>query len=151
MKKKNFKVTAVEIIVNLDFRSRYKSKNNGEKLLPRSLVMKLFEATSCFLLNEKRSYTDASIAVVNGCIACICSWMLVIYILPVGETSRSHLSVTGFAIMKKQHLSSFVLRWYRYFISMYFHEFFNKLSNKLLWLFCLFVSFFPMKLHFLVF
>ena len=41
-------MTAVEITVNLDFRCSYKSKNNGEKLLPRSLVMKLFEATSWF-------------------------------------------------------------------------------------------------------
>ena len=48
VKKKNFQVTAVEITVNLDFRCSYKSKNNGEKLLPRSLVMKLFEATSWF-------------------------------------------------------------------------------------------------------
>ena len=35
------------------------------------------------LLNDKRSYTAASIAVVNGCIACICSWLLVIYNLHV--------------------------------------------------------------------
>ena len=48
VKEKNFLVTAVEITVNLDFRSSFKSKNNGEKLLPRSLVMKLFEATSWF-------------------------------------------------------------------------------------------------------
>ena len=48
VKENNFKVTAVEITVNLDFRCSYKSKNNGEKLLPRSLVMKLFEATSWF-------------------------------------------------------------------------------------------------------
>ena len=32
--------------MNLDFRCSYKSENNGEKLSPRSLVMKLFEATS---------------------------------------------------------------------------------------------------------
>ena len=48
VKEKNFYVTAVEITVNLDFRCSYKTKNNGEKLLPRSLVMKLFEATSWF-------------------------------------------------------------------------------------------------------
>ena len=36
------------------------------------------------LLNKNRSYTDASIARVNGCIACICSWLLVIYIVDVG-------------------------------------------------------------------
>ena len=40
--------------------------------------------TPMVLLNEKRSYTAASIALVNGCIACICSWLLVIYILDVG-------------------------------------------------------------------
>ena len=33
--------------MNLDFRCGYKSKNDGDKLLPRSLVMELFEATSC--------------------------------------------------------------------------------------------------------
>ena len=64
------------------------------------------------LLNKKRSYTDASIAVVNGCITCICSWLVVIYILHVRETSSSYLSASnsasGFAIIKKQHLSFFV-------------------------------------------
>ena len=48
LKEKNFQVTAVEITVNLDFRGSYKSKNNGENLLPRSLVMKLFVTTSWF-------------------------------------------------------------------------------------------------------
>ena len=45
--------------VNLDFRCSYKSKNNGEKLpvLPRSLVMKLFEATTAgFAEREKKLY-----------------------------------------------------------------------------------------------
>ena len=74
-------MTAVEITVNLDFWCIYKSKNNGEKLFPRSPVMKLFEAG--FAEQEKKLYC-ASIAVVNGCIACICSWLLVIYILDVG-------------------------------------------------------------------
>ena len=63
---------AVEITVTLDFRCSYKSKNNGEKLLPRSLVMKLFEA-KLVLLNEKTSYIAASIALVNGCIAIVAS------------------------------------------------------------------------------
>ena len=44
----------------------------------------------------------------------------------------------------------FFRSWSMYFSSMYFHVFFVKLSNKLLWLFYLFVIF-PMKLHFLVF
>ena len=47
---KNIPCYYPEITVNLDFRCSYKSKNKGEKLLPRSLaiVMKLFEATSWF-------------------------------------------------------------------------------------------------------
>ena len=57
--------------------------------------------------------------------------------------------------MKKQRLSSFVAGQGTFISSMYFHLFFDKLSNKLLWLFCfclfLFVVFFPMKLYFLVF
>ena len=36
------------------------------------------------VIKVKRSYTAASIALVNGCIACICSWLLVVYILDVG-------------------------------------------------------------------
>ena len=48
-------MTAVEITVNLDFRCSYKSKNNGEKLLPRSLVMKLFEATTWFCRTRKEA------------------------------------------------------------------------------------------------
>ena len=50
-------------------------------------------------------------------------------------------SANGFAIMKKQHLSSFVAG-QGTFCSMCFHVFFDKVSNKLLWLFCLFLSFF---------
>ena len=99
-------MTAVEITVNLDFRCSYRSKNNREKLLPQSLVMKLFEATSWFCWTRKE-------ALVNCCIACICSWLLVIYILDVDRQAtviyrRVTWSANGFAIMKKQHLSSFV-------------------------------------------
>ena len=55
-------------------------------------------------------------------------------------------SADGFAIMKKQHLSSFVAD---QGTSMCFHVFFDKLSNKLLWLFLfVFVFFLSMKLHF---
>ena len=62
----------------------------------------------------------------------------------LGEWPRDHEETT----------LVFFRSWSRYFSSMYFHAFFDKLSNKLLWLFCLFVClfvFFPMKLHFLVF
>ena len=55
MKKKNFEVTEVDVTVNLDFRCTYKSKNNGEKLLPRSPVIKLFEATAGFAEREKEA------------------------------------------------------------------------------------------------
>ena len=125
--------------MNLDFRCSYKSKNNAEKLLPRSLVMKLFEATSWFCWTRKRSYTYASIAVVNGCIACIlvaCDSYSPCRInkpqLSIGEWLRNHEWTT----------LVFFRSWSRYFSSMYFHVFFDKLSNKLLWLFCLFLSFF---------
>ena len=43
----------------------------------------VFWSHQLVLLNEKRSYTDVSIAVVNGCVACICGWLLVLYILDV--------------------------------------------------------------------
>ena len=98
---------------------------------------------------EKRSYTDASIAVVNGCIVCIlvaCDLYSSCRInnpqLSIGEWLRNHGDT--------KQLSSFVAGQWMYFSSMYFHVFFVKLSNKLLWLFYLFVIF-PMKLHFLVF
>ena len=143
-----------EITVNLDFRCSYKSKNNLEKLLPRSLVMKLFEATSWFGC-EKRSYTAASIALVNGCIACICSWLLVIYILDVGQTSRSYLSASdSIGEWLRDHEETtlvFFRSWSRYFSSMCFHVFFDKLSNKLLWLFVCFSLFSFDEIAFLVF
>ena len=98
---------------------------------------------------EKRSYTDASIAVVNGCIVCIlvaCDLYSSCRInnpqLSIGEWLRNHGDT--------KQLSSFVAGQWMYFSSMYFHVFFVKLSNKLLWLFYL-VVIFPMKLHFLVF
>ena len=49
-------MTAVEITVTLDFRFSYKSKNNGEKLLPRSLVMKLLKPQAGFAEREKKLY-----------------------------------------------------------------------------------------------
>ena len=49
-------------------------------------------------------------------------------------------SANGFSIMKKTLV--FFRSWSRYFSSMCFHVFLDKLSNKLLWLFCLLLSFF---------
>ena len=60
--------------------------------------------------------------------------------LSIGEWLRSHEEKT-LVIFRS---------WPRYFGSMYFHVFFDRLSNKLSWLLCLFVIF-PVKLHFLVF
>ena len=60
--------------------------------------------------------------------------------LSIGEWLRGH----GETILV------FFRSWSRYFSFMSFHVFFDKLSNKLFWLFYLFV-FFHMKLHFRVF
>ena len=107
------------------------------------------------LLNEKRSYTAASIALVNGCIACICSWLLAIYILDVGETSRSYLSASdaiGEWLRDREETTLVFFRsWSRYFSSMCFHLFFDKLSKKLLWLFVCFCLFSFDEIAFLVF
>ena len=106
------------------------------------------------LLNEERSYTDASIAVVNGCIACI----LVACDLYSCRINKPQLSIAewlGECLRNHEETTLVFFRpffrsWSRYFSSTYFHVFFDKRSNKLLWLFCLFVIF-VMKLHFLVF
>ena len=50
-------------------------------------------------------------------------------------------SANGFAIREETTLV-FFRSWSRYFSSMCFHVFFDKLSNKLLWLFFLFLSFY---------
>ena len=55
-----------------------------------------------------------------------------------GEWLRDH----------KETTLVFFSTWSRYFSSMYFHVFFVKLSNKLLWLFCLFVCYFPDEIAF---
>ena len=65
-------MTAVEITMNLDFQCSYKSKNNGEKLRKTITLVACYEVVSSHklvLLKERRSYTAASIALVNGCIA----------------------------------------------------------------------------------
>ena len=50
-------MTAVEITVNLDFRCSNKSKNNGEKLFPRSLVLKqCLKPQAGFAEREKKLY-----------------------------------------------------------------------------------------------
>ena len=103
------------------------------------------------LLNGKRSYTDASIAVVNRCIACI---LVACDLYSSCRINEPQLSIGEWlSEWLRNHEETtlvFFRSWSRYFSSMYFHVFYDKLSNKLLWLFCLFVIF-PMKLHFLVF
>ena len=61
-------MTAVEITVNLDFRCSYKSKNNGEKLLPRSLVMQLFGEAETFLYQVSRTSVDTDVSSVAFCL-----------------------------------------------------------------------------------
>ena len=125
--------------MNLDFRCSYESENNGEKLLPWSLVMKFFEVTSWFnLLNERRSYTDTSIAVLSGYIACI---LVACDLYSSCWINKPQLSIGEWLRNYKETALVFFRSWSRYFSSMYFHVFFNKLSNKLLWLFCFFVFF----------
>ena len=58
----------------------------------------------------------------------------------IGEWLRGH----------EETILGFFRSWSSYFSFLSFHVFFDKLSNKLLWLFYSFVSF-PMKLHFPVF
>ena len=101
-----------------------------------------------FAERENKLYTATSIAQVNGCIACIGSWLIVIYIIFLMSDKQAAViyrrvtrSANGFAIMKKQHLSSF-LAGQGTLVLCIFMCFFAKLSNKLLWLFCLFLSFF---------
>ena len=120
MKKKNFEVTEVEVTVNLDFRCTYKSKNNGEKLLPRSPVIKLFEATSWFCWTRKRNYTDASIAVVNGCIACI---LVACDLYSSCRINKPQLSIGEWLRNHEETTLVFFRSWSRYFSSMYFHVF----------------------------
>ena len=87
--------------------------------------------------NEKRSYTDSSIAVVNGYIACTvvaCDLYSSCWInkrqLSIGEWLGEWL--------RNHEETTFV-----FFVA-------GQGTNKLLWLFCLF-AIFPMELHFLVF
>ena len=142
--------------MNLDFRCSCKSENNGEKLLPWSLVMKLFVVTSWInllnersmklfavtswinLLNERRSYADTSIAVLNGCIACI---LVACDLYSSCRINKPQLSIGEWLRNYKETALVFFRSWSRYFSSMYFPVFFDKLSNKLLWLFCFFVFF----------
>ena len=81
IKTKEFLSATVEITVNLDFWCSCKSKNNAGKLFPRSSFRDSCKA--CYevvwgrqlvLLTEKKSYTDAWIAALNGCIAYICNY-----------------------------------------------------------------------------
>ena len=68
------------------FYCSHKRKNNGGKLFPRSpfrnscklACYEVVWSRHLVLLNERRSYIDAWIAVVNGCIACICSLKLLV-------------------------------------------------------------------------
>ena len=74
----------------------------------QSLLWSCLKPSAGFAEREKKLYWRL-IAVGNGRIACICSWLLVIYFRPYIEwTGCSYLSATGFAIMKRQYLSSFV-------------------------------------------
>ena len=58
-------------------------------------------------LNETRSYNDAWIAVMNGCLACICSWLLVIYILYI------YMSDEQAAVIYRRHWAQRSYLWWQ--------------------------------------
>ena len=101
---------------------------------------------------QKRSYTGASTAVVNGCIACICSWLLWFISFMSNKQAASYLSASdsasSFAIMKK-HLSSFVGGQGTIVPCIFMRFLINFQTSSCGFFVCLFS--FPMKLHFLVF
>ena len=130
--------------MNLDFRCSYKSKNNGEKLLPRSLLMKLFEATTWFCWTRKEAILTPPIAVVNGCIAYI---LVACDLYSSCRINKPQLSIGEWLRNHEETTLVFFRSWSRYFSSMYFHVFFDKLSNKLPWIF-LFVWHFPDEIAF---
>ena len=78
-----------------------------------------------------------------------------IYILDVGQTSRSYLSASdSIGEWLRDHEETtlvFSRSWLRYFSSMCFDVFFDKLSNKLSWLFVCFCLFSFDEIAFLVF
>ena len=149
---KEFLSAAVEITVNLDFWCSYKSKNDGGSYslgchseTHANLVMKLFEAASWFCLTREEAILTPDCCsewLHSRLVACdlysLCR--MISLQLSIGEWFRGH----GETILV------FFRNWSRYFSFLSFHVFFDKLSNKLLWLFYLFV-FFHMKLHFRVF
>ena len=109
------------------------------------LVMKLFEAASWFCLTREEAILTndcCSVWLHSLLVACdiysLC-WMIRLQLF-IGEWLRGH----------EETILVFFRSWSRYFSFLSFHVFFDKLSNKLLRLFYLFV-FFLMKLHFRVF
>ena len=138
--------------MNLDFWCSYKSKNDGGNYslgchseTHANLVMKLFEAASWFCLTREEAILTndcCSVWLHSLLVACdiysLC-WMIRLQLF-IGEWLRGH----------EETILVFFRSWSRYFSFLSFHVFFDKLSNKLLWLFYLFV-FFHMKLHFRVF
>ena len=138
-------MTAVEITVNWIFGAVIKVRTTEKNYYLGRLLWSCLKPQAGFAERENWSYTAASIALVNGCIACICSWLLVIYILDVEQTSCSYLSASdsiGEWLHDHEETTLVFFRSWSTVSSMCFHVFFDKLSNKLLWLFCLFLSFF---------
>ena len=79
------------------------------------------------LLNDKRSYTDASIAVdkVNGCITCI---LVACDLYSSCRINKPQLSSEWLGEWLRNHEETtlvFFRSWTRYFSSMYFHAFFD--------------------------
>ena len=109
------------------------------------LVMKLFEAARWFCLTRKEA-----ILTPDCCSEWLHSLLVVCDLYSLCRMIRLQLSIGEWLRGHGETILVFFRSWSRYFSFLSFHVFFDKLSNKLLWLFYLFV-FFHMKLHFRVF
>ena len=109
------------------------------------LVMKLFEAARWFCLTRKEAVLTP-----DCCSEWLHSLLVVCDLYSLCRMIRLQLSIGEWLRAHGETILVFFRSWSRYFSFLSFHVFFDKLSNKLLWLFYLFV-FFHMKLHFRVF
>ena len=108
------------------------SKNHAK------LVMKLFEAASWFCWTKEEAILTPDCcgewlhSLLFACDLYSLCRMIRLQFNSIGEWLRDH----------EETILVFFRSWWWYFSFLYFHVFFDKLSNKLLWLFCLFACFF---------
>ena len=135
--------------VRTSFIYRFQSQNLS-LLFTLSLIQVGFESWKKRRKKKILLFQPCSIIVAQDVQEVVCAVVLTVVIaLRLRSSfyhSRSYLSANdliGEWLGDHQETTLVFFRsWSRYFSSMYFHVFFDKLSNKLLWLFCLFLSFF---------